>query len=197
MAIRGYKALVKAQSSAIAMTAEATTMSGTNTIYTITNAAKRTLDPTTTTIVNVGGSPVTQGFYIDWLSGAVIFATAAVRTVTVTGAYVVLTTVVEAKGFSVTLERAALDATRFQQTFREFEAGLLTGKADLTLNYLTDSIFFPLLINGDKKVIEYYPNDDLLPIRFYGILTADEMVAPVEGLIEEKITFQVSTQIKQ
>ena len=80
MPIRGYKALVKAQSSAVAMTNEATTMSGGDTIYTITNAAKRTLDIDTPVIVKVGGSAVTTGFAIDYLSGVIIFATAASRT---------------------------------------------------------------------------------------------------------------------
>ena len=196
MAIRGYKALVKAQSSAVAMTDEATTMSGTNTIYTITNAAKRTLDIDTPIIVKVGGSPVTTGFTIDYLSGIVTFATASVRTVTVTGAYVALTTITEAKGFSVTLTRDALDVTRFQQEFREYDAGLLSGTAELTSNYLVASPFFALLIAGSRKVIEYYPNDNLTPIRFYGVITTSDLVAPVEGIIEENISFQITSQVK-
>lgn len=196
MAIRGYKALVKAQSSATAMTDEATTMSGTNTIYTITNATKRVLDIDTPVIVKVGGSPVTTGFTIDYLSGIVTFATNAVRTVTVSGAYVALTTVTEAKGFSVTLTRDALDTTRFQQEFREYEPGLLSGTAELTNNYLVNSAFFAILIAGSRKVIEYYPNDDLTPIRFYGVLTTTDIVSPVEGIIEENISFQITSQVK-
>ena len=196
MPIRGYKALVKAQSSAVAMTNEATTMSGGDTIYTITNAAKRTLDIDTPVIVKVGGFPVTTGFVIDYLSGVIIFATAASRTVTVSGSYVVLSTITEAKGFSVTITRDALDTTRFQQEFKEFEAGLLSGTANLTNNYLVNSAFFAILIAGSRKVIEYYPNDDLTPIRFYGVITNSEVIAPVDGIIEETISFQITSQVK-
>lgn len=196
MALRGYKALVKAQSSAVAMTNEATTMSGSNTIYTITNTAKRLIDLETPVVVNVGGSPVTSGFVIDRLNGRVIFDSSATRTVTITGAYVLTTTITEAKGFAFNATRDALDITRFQQAYREFESGLLSGTASLTLNYLTDSVFYGLLTNGQRKIVEYYPNDDITgPIRFYGLVTSNDITAPVEGIIEEAIQFQVSTQI--
>lgn len=195
MALRGYRALIKEQSSAVAMTNEATTMSGGNTIYTITNTARRLIDLDTPVIVNVGGSPVTTGFVIDRLNGRVIFGTSATRTVTITGAYVTTTTVVEAKQFAFNGTRDALDATRFQQQYREFEVGHLSGTASLTLNYLVNSTFYALLVSGSRKIIEYYPNDDVAPIRFFGLMTSNGITAPVDGIIDETIEFTISTQI--
>ena len=196
MPIRGYQALVKAQSSAVTLTDASTTMTGTNTIYTITDVTKRVLDANTAVVVKVAGSPVTSGFVVDRLNGKVTFASAAVRTVTVSGKYVVLSTIVESKSFNFTGTRETQDITRFQQSFREYEPLLLTGTAELTLNYLTDSVFYAMLMNSEIKVLEYYPNDNLTPIRFYGLCTSNDITAPVEGIIEESISFQVTTQIQ-
>jgi hypothetical protein len=194
MALRGYLAQVKQQSSAVAMTDEATTATG-NISYQITNTAKRIIDLGTAVVVKVGGSPVTTGFTIDYLNGKIVFTSVATRTVTVTGAYVTLTTVASARSFTFNGTRETTDVTKFGTQFREFEPTLLTGTAELGLVYEANSTFFAMLTNGTIKVLEYYPNDSLTPIRFFGLCTNNSINAPVEGVLDESITFQITKQI--
>ena len=190
----GYLASIKGQSSAVAMTAEATTGTG-NISYQITNSAKRILDLNTDVVVNVAGSPVTTGFTINYLTGTVTFETTATRTVTITGAYVVLTAIADGKSFSFTGTRETLDKTVFKDTFKGFEAGLLSGTAEIGRLYVNDVYFLDWLLDGTVKVIEFYVADSVTPIRFYAILTGDNTEATVEGLVEESLSFQITKEL--
>jgi len=71
MALQGYNALVKTQSSAIAFTDEATTTSD-NKTYQITNATKRIFDYETELIVKDDASVVT-GYSFNKITGTVTF----------------------------------------------------------------------------------------------------------------------------
>jgi hypothetical protein len=194
MARPGYLASVKGQSSAVAMTAEATTGTG-NISYQITNSAKRILDLNTDVVVNVGGSPVTTGFTISYLTGTVTFETAATRTVTITGAYVVLTTIADAKAYKFTGTREVYDYTVFKAAFKAFEAGMKSGTATLSRFYVADSYFFTWLTDNSIKVIEFYVDDSLAPIRFYAVIMSSDVNAPVGALIEQSIEFQITKEV--
>lgn len=193
MALRGYQALVKVESTPIAFTDEATT-TGDNIVYTITNTGKSLWDVDTTLVVEDGGVPTTENFTISYLNGTVTFESAdAGRVITVTGAYVTTTTVAEAKSFGFSGFADALDATRFQDSFRQFQAGQITATAELGKFSEFDSMFVDQLLNGKRKLIEYFV-DATHAIRFYGVVTTATNEAPFDGLIEESISFQVSTE---
>lgn len=196
MALAGHKALVKAQSSAIAFTDEATTTSD-NQTYIITDTAKRIWDLNTAIVVEDAGVPTTESYTLNRLTGEVVFVTVdAGRVITVTGAYVVLTTVAESKSFTFSGSRDSLDITAFQDEYREYVSGLLTGTADLGRNYETDVVLSDLLFDGVVKVIEYYPVSTGDPIRFYGLATANAVDAAAETIVEESLSFQITNELQ-
>ena len=192
MALRGYLAKVKAESSALAFTDEATTTSD-NLTYIITDANKRVWAYNSTVVVKVDAVAVTTGFTLKPLTGEVVFDTSQVgSTITITGEYVTLTTLAEAKSFSFAGSSDALDQTKFEDTYRSFQAGLRTATAEIGEWYLVADIFYPLLVSGDVKVIEYYV-DATNVIRFYAFVISNQINAPLEGLIDQAISLQVTT----
>lgn len=193
MAHKGYLASIKGQSSTVALTDEATTASG-NQIYTITNVAKRILDLATPVVVKVGGSVVTTGFTIKYLTGQIVFNTVATRTVTVSGKYVLLTELAQGRSYSFTGTSDMLDKTVFKNAYRQFEAGLKTGTADITVLY-ADNYFYDWLMDSSVKVVEFYISDALAPIRFFAIVSDNSRNIPVEGLVDESITLQITKEI--
>lgn len=195
MALRGYLALVKVASSPIAFTDEATTTSD-NQSYTISNAAKVLWDIDTTLVVEDGGVPTTETYTVSWLTGTVTFGSVdAGRVITVTGAYVSASTVTAAKSFSFNGSADALDATKFQDSFREFEAGNRTATAELGRFFETDDLFVDMLLNGDRVIVEYYPQNTLDPIMFIAVANSVNVESPQAGLIDETISFNVTTEI--
>ena len=195
MALRGYLALVKVASTPIAFTDEATTTSD-NQNYTISNASKVLWDIDTALVVEDGASPTTEEYTLSRLTGTVAFSTVdAGRVITVTGAYVSTTTVAEAKSFSFNASTDALDSTRFQDSFRRFKPGNLTATAELGRFMETDDLFSDMLLDGERKIIEYYPQNALDPIRFFGVANTRNVEAPQAGLIEESISFNITTEI--
>ena len=195
MALPGNAAYVKLKSSGTAMTDEATT-TGDDTIYQITNSAKRLIDLDTTVLVEDGGVATTESYTIDYLNGKITFGSVdAGRVITVTGAYLTPATVATAYSYDFSGSADVLENTPFNVTYRAYQAGLRTGTLSLSRYYVSDSLFFGELIAGDSFIIEIYV-DATQKISMYGILTSDGISAPVEGLIEESLDFQVTTQFE-
>lgn len=196
MALNGYMAAVKAQSSAIAFTDEATTTAD-DTVYTITDSAKSIWDLDTPIVVKDGGVATAESYKVDRLKGQITFTTAnPARVITVSGSYVVLTTISQAKNFTFSGSADTLDTTTFASTgFRDFVAGLVSGTAALSKFYEVANFFINLLLSGERVVIEYYPDESGQPIRFFAVLADDSIDSPVEGLVDESISFQITTEI--
>ena len=261
MALQGFNALIKLQSSAVVFTGEATTMSGTNTIYTITDTDKNIWDLNTTvdvfvfdaddaaeagttatnitmdthglsagdliinttrssakrvvTVVvdadNVTVASVTDQASTDtikkynkqsasdttktFLEGKVTFDSAVARTVLVSGAYVTPATVATGKSFSFSGTSDALENTPFGSEYREYQAGLVTGTGEISRFFVADDLFIDDLLSGSIKIVELYPDSSGDPIQFYGIITSETIEAPVDGLIEESISFQITKEM--
>jgi len=195
MALKGYLTDVKVQSSAAVFTGEATTTSD-NTIYTITNTSKTVFDFDTDLVVLDGGTATTESYTVSKLTGTVTFESVdAGRAITLTGAYVLLTSVAQAKSISLALSADALDATPFQKDFREYEAGKITGTVDLGKFAEVSTYFLDMLLDGDIKVIEYYPNSGLDAISFYAIANNRNVDIPQDGLIDETVSFNITNEI--
>ena len=124
MALQGYLASVKAISTGVAMTDEATTATGAS--YQITNSAKRILDLNTPIIVEDGGTPTTETYTIDYLNGRVTFGSTASRTITITGAYLTPATIATADTFNFSATAEAYENTAFGSQYKSFEAGLIS-----------------------------------------------------------------------
>lgn len=194
MALAGNKAYIKLKSSGTAMTDEATSTSD-NISYQITDSNKRIIDLDTLVLVEDSAVTTTEGFTIDYLNGIITFETAdAGRVITVTGAYLTPATVATAYSYSFNGSADTLENTPFNSDVRTYQAGLRTGSLSLSRYFVADSLFFGELITGDTFIIEIYV-DATNKISMYGVLSSDNIEAPVEGLVEESIDFQVTTQI--
>ena len=190
MALQGYNALVKTQSSAIAFTDEATTTSD-NKTYQITNATKRVFDYTTNLIVKNDASIVT-GYSFNKIAGTVTFPTATVRTITLTGAYVALTTVAEATEYSFEGTLDLGDSTVFQTDSRTFLPINQSATASLSRFYNVDGFFLGMLFDKTVKVIEFYADGGGDPFRIYAFVSSDSVSASIDELIKETVSFQMT-----
>jgi len=195
MALKGYLTDVKVQSSAISFTAEATTTAD-GTIYTITNTDKTIFDFDTALVVLDDGTATTESYTVSKLTGTVTFESIdAGRAITLTGAYVVLTSLAQAKNINFALSADTLDITPFQKAFREFEAGNITGTVNLGKFLETSADFLEMLLDGDIKIIEYYPNSGLDAISFYAIANNRNVDIPQDGIIDETVSFNITNEI--
>lgn len=200
MPYSGKKALVKVAGTAVAMTDEATTLQAgagipVNTQYKITVATKQIIDINTPITVKVGGSAVTTGFIVDTLAGTVIFDTAAVRTVTVSGKYVPTSTAAECKEYSLTISGDTIDVTKFQDDFLTKIQGLKSAEGSLSRWFNADDYFATALVSGAPVVIEMYAQDTLNPDRVWAILNSVEMGAVVDGAVEESVGFESTNKM--
>jgi len=196
MALRGYLALVKAASTPIAFTDEATTTAD-DTIYVIANATKLLWDLDTAIVVEDAATPTTEAYTLSRLTGKITFGSIdAGRVITVTGAYVATTTVAEAKSFSFNGSVDALDSTKFQDSFREFKAGNVTATAELGRFLELDDLFVDMLLDGERKIIEYYPSSTGDPIMFFAVANSRNVESPQAGLIDETVSFNITTEIE-
>jgi len=195
MALQGYKALVKAESSQIVFTDEATTTSDDIT-YQITDTAKRIWGFDSIIVVKDAATPTTEDYAINRLNGTITFDSAdGGRVITVTGDYVLLTTVAEAKEYSFDGTTELPDNTVFQDTERRFTPTLLTATATLGKFYDVDNYFIDMLFDGTTKVIEFYPDSTGDPFIVYGNVASDSISTAVEALIEESINIQITNKM--
>ena len=193
MATSGIVAGLYAPTAAsVTMTNEATTDSGTQTRYTITNAAKRYIDPESAVTVKVNGTPVTSGFTIEYAGGAVVFATALAGgdTVTVSGKYYALSEVGGIKSYKVGSEAAMLDATDFLSGgWKQFVAGEKSWTADAE-GYWLGSAWSARV--GTVVVVSFYLDKGASKRRLDGVcfVTGDDLTADSGELITEAVKFQ-------
>ena len=193
MAKQGFNSLIKAQSSAVVFTDEATT-TGDDISYQITDTSKRLWDLETPILVEDSAVPTTESFKVNRLTGTITFESAVSRTITVSGSSVTPVTVAQGKSFTFNGVREVLDNTIFQNESRTFQSGLLTGTAEIGRFYV-DTFFFDQLLNGEIKILEFYADDSLDPIRAFGLVTSETIEDPVAGLVEESISFQLTDNI--
>jgi len=196
MALQGYNALIKVQSSAVAFTGEATTTSD-DTIYQIDNTDKRIWDLNTAVVVLEDASATTEEYTLSYLTGKVTFASEddGRGTVTVTGGYVAPATVASAKSFTFSGTSDMYESSVFGSLYRAFEPGLVSGTGSMSRFFVADDLFIDVLLDGTYKIIEFYPLSSGDPIQFYAIITSDSIDASVDGLIEESIDFQITKEM--
>ena len=195
MAQASYSTSVSAQSSAVVFTDEATSTID-NISYQITNAAKRIWDYATALVVEDGGSPTVESYTVNGLNGTVTFESAdAGRVITVTGAYVVLTTLATAKDFALTSDLTLADTTPLGQQFSVFTPTTLTGSITLGRYDLADSTFADMLLAGDVKVINYTSESSEPEWLAYAIANSDAYSTAIGGVGEESISFNITRKM--
>jgi hypothetical protein len=189
MALQGYLASIKGQSGTTVLTDAATTTTN-NLSFRIANT---TLDINTPVVVKVNNVVVTTGFTINYGNCTITFASPVVQAVTISGKRADLTELAQGRSYTFNGSRDVLDNTTFNKAFRTYQAGLITGTAEIVLFYV-DAFFFDWLTDGEVKVVELMVNATE-SIRFYALLSSDTINIPVEGLIEESVSLQITKEL--
>lgn len=190
--IAGKKAKVLAYGSSIPFVDEATTTSD-NMCYQITDTIKRVWCRNCTITVKDGGSPTAESFTVDRLTGRVMFATSAARTITVSGEYLPTHTVGEAFEYTFTLSADNADSTVFGEEFINRTQALKDFSASITQFYGDDYFFDKWRLDGEY-VLEFYADGTTNPIvRAWTKISSDEPSAAVDALVEESIDFEGTT----
>jgi hypothetical protein len=118
--VKGNAATVYVGGTPATITGQATTdVGGTHTVYQITDAAKRVLDPATAVVVLSNGSPIadTSLYVLDYLTGKATFALSrGAETITITAKYVPLLQVAKARALDIEPNPDTADVAVFGDT---------------------------------------------------------------------------------
>lgn len=205
MATSSNSTTIKAGGTPTALTNEATTEVTANTVFQITDAAKRVLDPDTALVVEVddgGGYAAADAadYTVDYMFGKVTFAAAlgASDTVRVSGKYVPLLTAAGGVDFEIDDSGNLLDDTEFGDTWRSRFLGLQEASGSFTL-------LNPLQLDldggagttklrthqraGTKVLLEYRPGGSVDYWRAWVFLSNGSEKAPVDGRFEGTVQF--------
>ncbi|WP_134705091.1 hypothetical protein [Ammoniphilus sp. YIM 78166] len=195
MATSGRKALIKMSGAAVSATGLATTKQADNRTYFITDTTKRVLDPNAAVTVKVAGVVTAEAYVVDRLTGKIVFnvANAGRGAVTVDVAYLPLTTVGEAKEYSWIIEADNQETTGFQDAWVKRKQALKDTSASLGRWYV-DPVFRNKLEAGEPVVLEFYVDAALAPdLKMWAVCSSDEISGSADGLIEESIDFEGTT----
>ena len=190
----GYNASVYiASGTPISFTDEATTASSGYKVYTITNQAKRFWSRNYAVTVKKNGNVITTGFTVQYPGGKIIFTTALQPTdvVTVSGYYIPVSQVAQAKEWSLDVDVETQEATVFSSQWKQFVVTYRSGSGSLSqwwadsffLDNLTGLLGFELNVESGKTY------------RFYGYLTKDSIKVAADSLVEESLDFVADGQI--
>lgn len=204
MAYAGHKCKVRVSGSPLTLTDAPTTELTEGLVYQITDTTKRVLDPKAVITVKVdadgggAGAPTTASastYTLNRLSGTVTFnsAQAAAATVTISGSYLPMSDVAEAYEFSYSLEGDNQDSTRFQDKYIRRQQGQKDVSAELSAwhNALV-KLFTDALQSGSVLVMEFFVNN-VLDMKAWMIPASDEVSGAADGLLEESIEFEGTT----
>lgn len=194
-AYSGKKALIKVSGVAVAMVDEATSTTD-NTVYQITNSAKRIIGLDASITVEDGGVTTVESYTVNRLNGTITFGSAdPLRVITVTSQYLPMSTAAECHEFSLTINGETIDTTRFQDNWLRKIQGLKSAEGSLSKWWDTDTYFVDTLISGDPVVLELYEQSDLEPERLWAILNSSEMSTAVDGAVEDSVSFESTEEL--
>lgn len=161
-ALAGRLCTIKVGGTSTAMTDEA--CSGSGTAYQITSTSKRCVDPGVAVTVKVNNVALADAdFTMNHATGQIVLASSTTQAVTVTGNYIPLVTVAEARSASITLPTNVMaDVTRVGDASRRMLA--VAQKCEVTLEHfispasdIDDSgstLLFTTLVDGDPIFVE-------------------------------------------
>lgn len=194
MAYAGHKCLVKVSGSPLDLL-DAATSTTDDKIYQITNAANRILAPDEDVLVEVDGVATSEAYVINRLNGSVEFETAdALRgAVTISGKYLALTTAAEAHEFNYAIEANNETVPKFQKAWVNRQQTTKDLTAELSAWHdVEETIFFDALMSGKTMVFEFFVNE-VLDLRAWCIPASNEIESAADGLVEESIEFEGTT----
>lgn len=187
--LAGRSVVLKISGAAVAMAGEATDTID-NITYQIVNAAKQVIDWNTALTVLDGGIATVEDYTVNYLNGKIIFETIDItRVITVTGAYLPMSTVAYANSVSTTKTADLADASVFGNEYKTRKPLLKSASGTLTSIDVTDETYIDALLAGDPIVFESVPVSGESPDRFMILIESDEMAAEISGLQNQVVTW--------
>lgn len=204
----GWKGLVKVTGTPTAMVGEATTELVADTVFQITNAAKRILDPDAalSVLVNGGAAPAHT---INHLRGKVTFAApiGGADVVTVTGNYLPTLEVIECFEANASMSRDLADKTAFKgsasvdSSKQKFPLLKDANGSISHMRALLDDLdagggtvkLFDLLANGTRKVLELVMGDSGYSFRAWVLFDQQELSSARDDIVNASLSWQATT----
>jgi hypothetical protein len=184
---------VKASGAATAFTAEACTATA-NISYQITNTAKRVWDRATdVTVLNSGTpvDPVADPYTLNRLTGTVLFATATPRTIMVTGDYLPVSTIAEAKSFTFGGAANTVEDTAFGDTDITREVVTRDCSGSISAWRSSDTTFLDALVAAVPVVLEFSTDGGSTIIaRAWALLNKLDVSGARTTLQEDAVAFE-------
>ena len=191
MSIRaGYETVVKISGGSTNFTTQTANDSGDHMLYYMASTATRAFDPDATFTVYDGGVETTEDYEIDYIQGGVQFATADTRTITISGAYLTMSTVATASSLSINESSDLLDITPFGTSYRKRKAGLKSASGTITEFNVADETFTDAIIAAEFLILDIYEVSHALPKRYWAVFESSELQAAVEGAQTQVLSWQ-------
>lgn len=204
MAIPGKVALVKllSDSSPLSFSDNPTTGDAEHKVYTIDDRDKRYWDRDTSVTVKNNGTVVDSGEYrIQHAGGKVHFyeAQAAEDDITVTGAYVAVSTVAQVSEYSYAINSEIVDVSHFKDSsdptrgFRDRMVNLVDASGSLSGFHVVNSLLQDYMLDSKTVVLEFDVDQEDEDIDFfacYAVLESNEISPAVEGAVGESVSWQ-------
>jgi hypothetical protein len=195
----GYQTIIKKTGAPVVITDEPMVLVSGKT-YRITDAAKRLLHVSTTSVVEVANVAQTaQVESIDYLNGTVTFKPSYTVSgaVTYTGAYLPASQICAMNKYSLTQQAESVDETdlcvaQTNSGFRQYSLGLKTVSLELSGFYKLTSAFLTSLKNREKLMIEINPDGSGKSVaRGFFVAKTDKQSGKVGGLEDESVSFSL------
>jgi len=183
---------------ATAMTHEATTANGPKTVFSITDEAKRFVDPDTAVVIDYNAGPVTSYSDIQYPGGIVTWgSTPGTLAVTISGSYLPVAEVGQCKAWTLDFSTEMIDVTEFGDTFRVMVPLITNGTATIE-HFYADSVLFAEMISTNARVgvdlfVEYSGTPaDCKRYTGYGTLGSTNISVDAGGVVEQPFTINFS-----
>ena len=193
----GHHAVVYISGTPTSMSTEATTKSGSNKIFQITNPVKQVLDPNYTQTQNWSAGP-TGTITLNRLTGTFTStADETTHTMTVSGKYLPMTPLLYANDFSLSIKTKDTDQTPFNQPYQSVAkvvrdvAGTIGTFYDPTESAaLSIAPYFNVEMLADATIaIKLYANANL-SLLTWALISDEELKAVLEGNLEQTISWE-------
>lgn len=189
MALAGRLAKVHVASTPVPFINEATVSSQGNTVFTIVDTGKLPFDMNSVVTVEEDGVPVTSGFTVNRIEGTATFITPPSGVITFSASAVPTTLAGEAYEYSLSINAESLDATKFQDSYKSKNTGMLEASGTISQWKSLDTTFIDELTNGNYVYLELYPEASGTPHKLFALLDSDEVSASINANLTESISF--------
>ena len=193
--IKGHLgAIYIATGTAQTLTDDATTANVAATEFVISDSDHRFLDPATAVVVEYNGSAVTTYATLQRPGGKVTWdTTPGAEAVTLSGAYIPVTELGEARGWTLDTQWEFVDVSTFGDTFRVNEPTFRGATVSIE-HFYVDSSMFTIMSGGTVVGFDLFMDATASSeLRYTGFayMSSQSISAPVDGIIDEPLSLTV------